>query len=408
MSRSKWTVKYSTIMLMILSAIFLYSSSTFLRTRYSFYLAVAAYGTFYVLSRSIGQKWRVTGTYLWAGLAALMSVMYVFSGAGDRVTTYLSGIIYVFFWSTVVLYLIDNYDKKTILKFGIVNLVLLLVSVLVTINVLTEYPLAARAIDGMAEDITEADVAVYTAMGCGGFGFIYGFTVFSTALATAIKAKGMTWKTKAFVIVAYLLVFYMIFLAEFTTALLITTVVFLLCITAGNKNSILTYVLIATFAVLALVFSEDLTRFLYSVAQKLDITYLETKMGMILEASSRQDVDSLARAKTYMASIDGFLKSPIFGSGTSGEHSQILDTFSTIGLFAIPYVGMLISIFKNFAKRIDSIHSVVFAGTIITLATLNPFVDSTIVSISFMLTPVFLYCFAPKKGKIIPGDFDAK
>ena len=101
MGRSKCTVKCSTIMLMILSAIFLYSSSTFLRTRYSFYLAVIAYAGFYVLSHSIGQKWRMTGTYAWAGLAAAASLMYFFTGATDRITTYLSGIIYVFFWATV-------------------------------------------------------------------------------------------------------------------------------------------------------------------------------------------------------------------------------------------------------------------------------------------------------------------
>ena len=205
---------------------------------------------------------------------------------------------------------------------------------------------------------------------------------------------------RTFVIVAYLLVFYMIFLAEFTTALLITTIVFLLCITVGNKNSLITYLLIAVFAVLVFIFSEDLVRLLYSVAQKLDITYLENKMAMIIEASSRQDADSLARVRTYMKSINGFLANPLYGSGTSGEHSQILDTFSMIGIFAIPYVAMLISIFKNFAKSIDRIHSIIFAGTIIVLATLNPLVDSTVVSISFMLTPIFLYCFAAKKEVI--------
>ena len=273
----------------------------------------------------------------------------------------------------------------------------MLVSVVVTISVLTEYPLAARAINGKAENITEADVEMYTAMGCGGFGFIYGFTIFSMALATAIKAKGRTWKTKAFVLVAYLLVFYMIFLAEFTTALLITTVLFLLCITAGNKRSYITYALVAIFAVLVFIFNEDLVHFLYSVAQKLDISYLENKMAMIIEASSKQDADSLERVRTYMASINGFLANPFFGSGTSGEHSQILDTFSTIGLFAIPYVAMLISIFRRFAKHIDRVHTVVFAGAILTLATLNPLVDSTVVSITFMLTPALLYCFAPKE-----------
>ena len=119
MGKSNLKIKYSNLMLVFLSAIFLYSSSTFLRTRYSFYLAVIAYAGFYVLSRYIGQKWRVTGTYAWAGLAAVASFMYFISGATDRITTYLSGIIYVFFWATTAQYLIDNYDKRTIFKFGI-------------------------------------------------------------------------------------------------------------------------------------------------------------------------------------------------------------------------------------------------------------------------------------------------
>ena len=383
-------------MLLFLSAIFLYSSSPFMRTRYNFYVAVIAYAGFYLISRLNGQKWRVTGTYGWAGLAALSSGMYFFVGAADRVTTYLSGIVYIFFWAMAAQYLMDNYDKKRVLRFGMVNLMLLLVSVIVTIRVLTDYPLAARAINGRADGITEADVARYIAMGCGGFGFIYGCTIFSMALVTVIKAKCRSWKMRTFAISAYVLIFYMIFLAEFTTALLMAAIVFLICITAGKKRNYIPYLLIAMVALLIWAFSDDVLRFIYYLAQRLGVSYLEHKMGMLLEASIRQNSDGLARAKRYMESIEGILSSPLLGSGKAGGHSQVLDTFSTIGLFAIPYVAMLVNVFKDFAKRINKFHIMVFAGTILTLATLNPFVDSTIVSISFILTPIFLYCFVPQ------------
>ena len=399
MSKSKLTVKYSSLMLVFLSAIFLYSSSTFLRTRYSFYLAVAAYLVFYVASRSIGHKWRVNKMYVWGFFAAAASVMYYLVGASDRLTTYLSGVIYIFFWANVFFYLMDNYERKTLVRFAVINTVMLLASVIITITVLTQYPLAARAINGLAEGITEADVARYEAMGCGGFGFIYGFVIFSMGILSAIRVKELTVKTKAFMLLSYLVVFYMIFLAEFTTALLVSAIILMVTFVMGRKNASVGYLLIAVVAVMLALLSDRLLDALYEISKTLDIKYLTNKLEMIIVSAAEQNTEDLKRISLYINSIEGFLSNPLYGSGKAGGHSQILDTFSAIGLFAVPYVVLLLSAFKKMGEYIRSINIIVFSASVLFLATVNPFVDSTITSISFMLTPLYLALFAPKQKK---------
>ncbi len=392
-------IKKTTLLLTFLTMIFAYTSSTLVRTRYSFYLAVAAYLGFYLISRSMGHKWRVNKTYMWGFFAVAASAMYVLVGASDRLTTYLSGVIYIFFWVNVFYYLMDNYERKTLMKFAIINTVILMVSVIITIRVLTEYPLAARAMNGLADGITEADVARYEAMGCGGFGFIYGFVVFSMGILSAVKAKALSTKLRVFMLVCYVVVFYMIFLAEFTTALLVSTIILMLTFVMGRKNAAVGYLLVGIMFVVLLLLGNNLLDILHKVAQKLDVSYLQTKIEMIMSSSANGSADSLKRVETYMESINGFLSDPIFGSGKAGGHSQIMDTFSTIGLFAIPYVIMLFSAFKKMGEYIKTTSLIILAFVIIVLATVNPFVDSTITSISFMLTPLYLALCAPKQKK---------
>ena len=57
-------VSYSTIVLVVLSAIFVYSTSTFLRLQYNFYLAVCLYGGFILTTHSMGYKWRTLSSPL--------------------------------------------------------------------------------------------------------------------------------------------------------------------------------------------------------------------------------------------------------------------------------------------------------------------------------------------------------
>ena len=389
-------IKISSLMLILLSLIFIYASSTYLRSYYSFYIAVASYVGFYLISVCLGQKWRPGNTCIWALLALLACPLYAIYGKIDMLTTYLSGVIYLLFWHSAFIYLADNYEKKAIRRFIIINLCILVFNIVSTIKVLEMYPLAARAINGLAEGITEADIEVYTSMGCGSFGFIYGTVFLSLGIAAAFRAQNTTLKTKIFMIALFILVFNMILAAEFTTALLLTFTMLLFSLVMNSKNLTTNIVIVGIICLIIAVFNEQIIEWIRTLAATFNIEYLENKMDMIISASSNESLESLSRSKRYMESLHGFAQNPFFGIGKSGEHSQILDTFSAVGFFAIPYVMMLFSIFKNMRKYIDNKYSFIFATGVIILATLNPFVDPTIISLSFMLAPTVLYAFVPK------------
>lgn len=399
MEEKRKEVKQAVPMLVFLSLIFIYTSSTYLRSQYSFFVAVASYALFYVVSISVGQKWRFNNTYLWAGFSVLAIVFYFFAGASDKIALYLSGIIYLTFWVNAFLYLADNYDRKTIKRFAMVNLALLLTNVLTTIRVLEQYPLAARAINGMAEGITEQDVAIYTDMGCGGYGFIYGAVFLTFSLIAVFHAKDTTLKTKIFSILILILTFQMILLAEFATALLLTVILLLFSLVMNSKRLGLNLVFVGIICCFLVIFGDKILNWIHSAAVFMNIDYLAEKMKMLIYASGNDSMDSLSRTQRYMESINGFFSNPLLGSGTSGGHSQIMDTFSTIGIFAFPYVALLFSAFKHIKQYVDKKYVLILAIGILVLATLNPFVDSTVISLTFMMTPTLLYCFVPDKSK---------
>lgn len=391
-------IKISSLMLILLSLIFIYASSTYLRSYYSFYIAVASYVGFYLISVCLGQKWRPGNTCIWVLLALLACPVYAVSSASEVLTTYLSGIIYLLFWHSAFVYLADNYDRKTIKRFTIINLCILIPSILSTIRVLEVYPLAARAINGAAEGVTAADIAVYTDMGCGGFGFIYGAVFMSLGLAAVFRAQNVTMKTRIFAILMFILVFNMILSAEFTTALLLSFTMLLFALIMNSKNLRMNVILVGLICLLVAIFSQQILEGIKSIAESFNISYLENKMDMLIKASSSESIDNLSRTQRYMESLNGFASNPLFGTGKSGGHSQILDTFSAVGVFALPYLMLLFSMFKNLKKYIDKKYSFILAVGIIILETLNPFVDSTIISMSFMLTPALLYAFVPSSN----------
>jgi len=383
--------------LALLSVIFIYTSSTFLRSQYNFYLAFAAYVGFFCITACLRHKWRFNKTYVWAALATLACFVYYFGGAADKITTYLSGIIYITFWFNVFGYLSDNYDRKTIACFAVINIVILLTNILTTIDVLQVYPLAARAINGKAEGITDQDVAMYTDMGCGGFGFIYGSVFLSLGLSAAFRSKQISVKMRLFSIAVYVLIFYMILVAEFTTALLLTIIMLLFSIVMKSKRLHINVVIVGLISLIIVWFHKDMLDLVKSVAERFNVEYVVNKMDMLISASNNDSVGNLSRTQRYMESINGFLQNPLIGSGTAGNHSQIIDTFSAIGLFALPYVFLLFSVFSCMKKYIDVKYVLVFSIGVLILAILNPFVDSTVISLTFMLVPTLFYCFMPKE-----------
>ena len=119
----KTQVSYQSLLLILLSLIFLYSSSTFFQSKYSFYIAMASYAVFFVLSIALGMVWRLDRVALLAAIAIGCTALYYANGAADSAIPYLSGVIYMFFWSSVSRFLADNYEAEEIKKFCVFNLI---------------------------------------------------------------------------------------------------------------------------------------------------------------------------------------------------------------------------------------------------------------------------------------------
>ena len=168
----------------------------------------------------------------------------------------------------------------------------------------------------------------------------------------------------------------------------------------NSKRYILSIILVCIAGLILWVNYQGLLTGLSNIATDLGASFISDKLNMLRSSVESNDVESLARTKRYMSSINGFISNPIAGSGISGGHSQILDTLSVIGMFGVAYIALLLSVFREMRKYIDDKYVTIFEIIVLFLALFNPFVDSTILSITFMLVPALLFSFAPKSTSL--------
>ena len=397
MSSTKMTIRVNSLFLIVLALLFVYSSFTYLRSSYSFFVAIGGYVSFWIITNLNRQKWPIRSSIsFWTILALAGSFLYVLNGASERLTTYISGILYIFFWFNAFLYLVNNYSRKETIFFSSFCLISILICVISTIRVLRDYPLAARAMNGLADGITVYDTTVFQRLGCGGYGFIYGCVFIGLALLCGIKSKLDDKRQRIILIVLYLIFAYLIVQSLFTTAFLLMLICIALSMLIDSRRYILSIIIVCIAGLVLLTTYQDLLSGLANIASDLGATFISDKLNMLRSSVGSNDVESLARAQRYMTSINGFLSNPITGSGISGGHSQILDTLSVIGLLGVSYIALLLSIFKEMRKYIDDKYVTIFGIIVMFLGLFNPFVDSTILSITFMLVPALLFSFAPR------------
>ena len=394
MMRVKISVKI--LFLILLGLLFVYSSFTYIRSIYSFYIAIGGYVSFWFITNLNHQKWPIRSVSLWAILALAVSFLYVLNGAGERLAVYVSGIIYILFWFNTFLYLVNNYSRKETIVFSSFCLLSVLICIFSTINVLKDHPLAARAMNGAAEGISDYDIVVFQRMGCGGYGFIYGCVFIGFALLCGFRSELVNKRQKMILIILHLLFVYLIVQSQFSTAFLLLIIYVTFIILTYSKWHLLSIILVCIFALALFISFQYILRGLSNIAYDIGAIVISDKLNMLNSSLGSRDVESLARTQKYMISINGFTSNPIAGSGISGGHSQILDTLSTIGMVGVVYVIFLLSIFKEMRIYIDEKYVTLFEIIVLLLAIFNPFVDSTLLSITYMLVPALLFSFAPK------------
>lgn len=390
-------IKVRTIYLWLLSVLFIYSTSTFLRLSYNFYVAVFGYISFILMTWASGFRWHFFSSKLLVGFLAafISSLMFFVNGAGDVWTVYVSGEIHIFFWGHAFAFLADHYPQNTIKRFLWFHLLVLLISMVATLHALELYPLAARAMYGHADGIKDANFL--HKIGCGGFGFVYGFVCLAIGLVAAIRKKD-TKTSKIGFIAFFILTVCLIIKSNFTMALLFFFLTMGLCVLYAEKkeNAVGTALVLILFT-LGFIFQEEIVLLLKRIGEYMRMDMLVDKMTKIEHAQKTDNWMSLKRFQVYNVSVQGFLSNPIFGSGYASEDSQILTMLSYIGIFGLSYIYLLWAACDLFAKYVNKIYMKVFFILIIIISTLNMFTDMTLMSMVFFLTPALLYWAAPAK-----------
>ena len=386
-------IKKGNIFLLMLSSIFIYNTSTYIRSSYNFYINVGMYVLFILLTahKNLTFKDLFDQVFRWFVACLIVSGIYLVHNVNINIwLTFIAGVIHIFFWTYASCYLIRNFEIKTVRWFVFFNILTLIPCCLTTINILSDYPLAARAMFGYADGIE--DNTFLFERGCGGFGFVYGIAFVAIALLGLLKRKKKISFSVMAIVFTELLFVYLVIKAGFSTALFILLMgCCLILIENRLKSNQNMMILICFLAVVLIVFAQDILNLVFRLASIFDVKVVTDKMAMISGAVESGDLSSLARFQVYMKSIKGFMCSPIIGSGTAGVDSQILSMFSYIGMFGMVYVVYVVKCFNRFADYIQGNTILIIELLTFVLAILNPFSDMTLMAMVFWAVPCILY-----------------
>lgn len=384
-------VKISNIYLILLGMLFIYNTSTFLRLDFNFYLDVIMYTSFVILTMAQGYYWRVLNSpmVLWFILSVTTILNFWLNGVQTVWMTYLAGYIHIFFWTAASVFIVDNYSISDIKKYVVIQTVCLGICEVATIRVLALYPLATRGMYGYADGITNTELL--HKMGCGGFGFIYGLVFITLGFASIISSQINGPRYKCFAIIAVILAIYTVLFAGFSTAIILMIAGLIGCILYANNNHKWGFLAVILIGFVAAVYAKDIVSVVQTIAYRLGIDIVSEKMGKIIYAFDTENLLSLTRFQVFGISLNGFLNNPIWGSGIAGTDSQLLDIFSYIGIFAISYVGLLLSAFSELRKIVPSRYIGTIQVISFLLAILNPFNDMTLMSIIFGFVPLIVF-----------------
>ena len=228
----------------------------------------------------------------------------------------------------------------------------------------------------------------YYALGVGGYGYVYAMAFLTYgAIVWLINARSPG--EKALLIVYLITNYFFILFASYTIAIILTLVLTLMALTTKMYYKKAKTALIL-FLVLILVFRESLITIGISVADHFDLTWVSDRLSRLLDVQTTGDYGELKRSKLYLRSINSFLTNPIFGAGTVGGHSQILDSFGNFGIFATLSVFLLYRLAKF--CRVVSRHRnlLIFFLTFFVFATIDTCSAMQIPIIVFFVCPLIL------------------
>ncbi len=291
-------------------------------------------------------------SWTWPGIFCVIFLV-LYSVLGYDCTIDLNNMIFIIVIATIFIFYLENSPDNTgrgLLKLCIADII---IACLFSIYRLIEHPEISRYLStGHAYEYTNVDVR-----GVVSFGVVYGIVYAFPILIDKIVQKNTN---KKFVWLLAMIVFLLtIVLAQFTISIFLCVfsfAVYFFLKKSKNKSPLFRRVILilmsflAVFSfegILAIVIEKEL--FPYEVHARLEEIYMFFNSNTIIVGS-----DIFSRVDKYTTSINTFfsnymLGKAMFGNGTIGGHSEILDTLAEYGLI---YFVLWVCFFKNIYNRI--------------------------------------------------------
>lgn len=186
------------------------------------------------------------------------------------------------------------------------------------------------------------------------YAMVYGMALIFPVFLQKVKNAQTRFDRIVYFIFAAL-VFYVVLVSQFATALLIAiigTLIFFLLSMRGNRRMMV--LIVVSFLVLYVHITKMDVEILNFLADSIEGTWADKLRDISASLSGSTLSGSLSeRNDLYQTSLDSFLKSPIFGimaypTGSLGGHATAIDILGLTGIFG--FIPFALTIFYNFRR----------------------------------------------------------
>ena len=346
-----------------------------------------------ILALTLGKKDNcMPAITLLIGSVLLGLWQYLFINRGAAFVSYLINFVIAFLPCLVAYQIRATYDRPRFFK----NYLQLLAvftgfTSITTIIGLTKYPMAARE---LASGTAVYDTDHYRAENIGGYEYIYALVVLIPLMTYLIKhSKGRMKVLNIAILVVNILCVYE---SQYTTALILAAVAFLLLLAFRSK---LAFTVTVFVLVLFWLFggTELLSSFFRYLSENVGQEYVADRFLQLSQLFGGNEIHtetSTERIDHYQKQIELFFESPVWGqnlfafsSDNISGHSFILDWLGSLGILGLGvvvlFVRKLYFFVVRFSRRKTTTTVKLTWLMLIILAVLNPVIFPLITTIAF-------------------------